>query len=179
MARRGIGRTFQTPNLFYELSLLGNLILSAETGWLGGALGRGLFKKPPSCVDSAARQILVRLGLEEYANAAPDEMPVGLAKLGEIARTLARRPRLLLLDEPAVGLNDAERLRLGELLRKLAGEGLAILIVDHNVSFITALCERITVLASGRVISSGSPTEIRTDPKVVQAYLGDDPVAAP
>jgi len=103
------------------------------------------------------------------------ELPVGIAKLGDLGRALASRPKLLLLDEPAVGLNDSERARMVELLISLNRvERLSMLIVDHNVSFVTALCQEITVLASGGVISHGSPAVIRSDPAVIQAYLGDE-----
>lgn len=175
VARQGIGRTFQTPHLFPDLSLYENFALAAQTMEVGGSLARGLLAVGGRSRDAFAQGLLARLGLEAYGDVGPAEMPVGLAKLGDLGRALAARPKLLLLDEPAVGLNDVERLRLAGLLQELsAHDGLTILIVDHNVGFITSLCETITVLASGRLLSSGTPEEVRSDPEVIQAYLGDE-----
>ena len=180
VARYGIGRTFQSAHLFADLSLYENLALAAQTMQVGGSLARGLLATAEKPSDSLAQDLLARLGLEAYAEMSPSEIPVGLAKLGDLGRALATRPKLLLLDEPAVGLNDSERRRLSAVLQELSqNERLTILIVDHNVGFITALCETITVLASGRVLSSGTPEEVRRDPDVIQAYLGDDFVVVP
>lgn len=180
VARHGIGRTFQSPHLFADLSLHENLALAAQTMQVGGSPARSLFATGDMAGDSFAHDLLVRLGLEAYADVSPAGIPVGLAKLGDLGRALATRPKLLLLDEPAVGLNDGERRRLSAILQDLSrNERLTILIVDHNVGFITALCETITVLASGRVLSSGTPDEVRRDPDVIQAYLGDDFVVVP
>jgi ABC-type branched-subunit amino acid transport system ATPase component len=169
----GIGRTFQSPNLFREMSLRENLILARESIALSGSSLRGLLPVASSLrADSRTEELLDRLGLHNHAEARPGELPVGLAKLGDLGRALATGPKLLLLDEPAVGLNDAERERLIYLLREL--RDITMLIVDHNISFVTSLCETITVLAAGSVISVGSPAHIRADPLVIQAYLGDE-----
>lgn len=175
-AMLGIGRTFQTPNLFTEMSLRENLVLAGESIALGGSMLRGLLPTPSTTgVSARVDALLDRLGVREYGTARTGDLPVGLAKLGDLGRALATQPKLLLLDEPAVGLNDTERERLIKLINQLhQTDHLTILIVDHNISFVTSLCERITVLAAGSVISAGTPTHIRADPAVIQAYLGDE-----
>ena len=176
IARRGVGRTFQTPTLFADMTVRENLLLAAESSNIKGSTLRGLMPAPNRAETARiVAELLARLDLNDYADVVPRELPVGIAKLGDLGRALASRPKLLLLDEPAVGLNDSERARMVELLISLNRvERLSMLIVDHNVSFVTALCQEITVLASGGVISHGSPAVIRSDPAVIQAYLGDE-----
>jgi branched-chain amino acid transport system permease protein len=169
----GIGRTFQSPNLFIDMSLRDNLSLARASVRLRGNSLKALLRRGNDAdLMRETDRLLEQLGLGEHAGAFPSELPVGLGKLGDLGRALATNPKLLLLDEPAVGLNDAERERLITLLRGL--RGLTILIVDHNMSFVTSLCETMTVLAAGRVICSGSPAHVRADPAVIEAYLGDE-----
>jgi branched-chain amino acid transport system permease protein len=176
VARMGAGRTFQTPNLFAEMTVRENLMLAVENKARNGSTLRGLL--PAHDRADAARfvgELLNRLGLDSYADVMPVELPVGIAKLGDLGRALATRPKLLLLDEPAVGLNDNERQKLIGLLADLnTADGLTMLIVDHNMNFVTSLCTNITVLASGCVIGRGPPAVIRSDPAVIQAYLGEE-----
>ncbi len=170
VARRGIGRTFQMPNLFRDLSLSANFALAAENMAIGGSVTGGLLTSRRKHGAEVAKAMLATLELEHYADFSPAEIPVGLAKLGDLGRALSTRPRLLLLDEPAVGLNDAERARLARLLRKLVQDHcLTLLIVDHNIGFVSSLCEQITVLASGRVLSCCTPDQVRADPAVIEA----------
>ena len=176
VAQQGVGRTFQTPHLFADMTLRQNLTLAAEFSSSGGQLMSGLFSgKMARMARQRADTLLEQLGLTAHADAIPGELSVGLAKLGDLARALAIAPRLLLLDEPAVGLNDAERAQLSALLNDLAGQhSMTILVVDHNIGFISSICSQITVLASGRVISKGTPDQVKADPAVIQAYLGDE-----
>ena len=180
IARAGVGRTFQTANLFGEISLRENLRLASDSIAFKGSMLRGLTVMQAHETEEFVEDLLRRLGLAAYADAMPGELPVGIAKLGDLGRAIATRPSLLLLDEPAVGLNDGERHRLTELLVELGRQlDLAMLVVDHSFSFVSALSERITVLAAGRVIASGSPEDIRRDAAVIEAYLGQDADAVP
>ena len=176
VARQGVGRTFQTPHLFADMTLRQNLTLAAEVAESGGRLLSGRFAGGRArMAEHRADALLEKLGLASHAAAMPDELSVGLAKLGDLARALAISPSLLLLDEPAVGLNDAERAQLSAVLNDLAGQhSMTILVVDHNIGFISSICSQITVLASGRVISKGTPDQVKADPAVIQAYLGDE-----
>lgn len=179
VARMGIGRTFQTPNLFGEMTLRENMLLAVENMACGSTLrGLSLASKGMEAKDRV-NALLAKLGLSAYADTMPAELPVGIAKLGDLGRALSTGPKLLLLDEPAVGLNDGERQKLIALLLELnKTDGLSMLVVDHNMSFVTALCEQITVLASGAVIKHGSPAEVRADPAVIQVYLGETDAVA-
>lgn len=175
VARLRVGRTFQTPNLFSELSVIENVHLGAESMARGGAVVRGLLPSRGGASTERTLGLLREVGIERYAGANPRELPVGIAKLADLARGLAIGPRILLLDEPAAGLNDAERTRLATLLRRLnERDGMTMLVVDHNMGFVMSLCSRLTVLASGQVISAGTPVEVRSDPGVIQAYLGEE-----
>jgi branched-chain amino acid transport system ATP-binding protein len=159
-AKLGLARTFQRLELFASLSVRDNVRVAAELA------GRRHIKR-------AVERILSRVGLEGVADRTAGELPTGSARLVEIARALATQPTVLLLDEPASGLGDAETAHLAALLRDLAREGLAILLVEHDVNFIMDVCDTIYVLDLGEVIAHGSPDEIRHDPLVLTAYLGD------
>lgn len=175
IARLGIGRTFQSPNLFADLTVLENVQLAAESMAIGGSVLRGLRPRRSVAVRELALRLLEEVGIEAYAHAHPLEIPVGIAKLADLARALALAPKILLLDEPAAGLNDAERQRLAALLNKLnTRDRLTMLVVDHNMGFVMSLCRHLTVLASGKVISTGLPAAVREDKAVVQAYLGEE-----
>lgn len=158
-AKLGLARTFQRLELFASLSVRDNVRVAAELA------GRRHIKR-------AVERILTRVGLEDVADRTAGELPTGLARLVEIARALATQPTVLLLDEPASGLGDAETAHLASLLEDLAREGLAILLVEHDVNFIMDVCDSIYVLDLGEVIAHGSPDDIRRNPLVLSAYLG-------
>lgn len=180
IARLGVGRTFQSPNLFADLTVLENVYLAAESAAIGGSVLRGLRVRRGVAARQLALQLLEQVGIATYATTYPGEIPVGIAKLADLARALALAPKILLLDEPAAGLNDAERHRLAEVLGELnRAHGLTMLVVDHNMGFVMSLCRHLTVLASGKVISTGAPSAVRIDPTVVQAYLGEAAPAHP
>jgi len=165
-ARLGIGRTFQRLETFGSLTARENVLVAAEMrrGWSHDR------KRSPSVI---ADEILERVGLQEVAEDRVDRLPTGTARLVELGRALATQPRVLLLDEPSAGLNESETATLGTLLREVAGSGLAVLLVEHDMSFVMGTCERIHVLDFGRIISVGTPTEVQGDDTVRAAYLGE------
>ncbi len=120
-----------------------------------------------------------RAGLEDLGERAVDSLPTGQARLVELARALAVGPRVLLLDEPGSGLDDGESAALGELLRELAAEGMAVLLVEHDMNLLMRVCDRVFVLDFGELIASGTPAEVREDPAVQAAYLGAPPPTDP
>jgi branched-chain amino acid transport system ATP-binding protein len=163
-ARRGIGRTFQRLEAFGSLTVEDNVrvALDIHDGF------RRLFSSTDRDVDA----LLDRVGIAEYAAERADSIPTGTARLLELARALACDPRLLLLDEPSSGLDESETEAFGALLVELAGEGRTILMVEHDMDLVMAVCERIHVLDFGSIIARGTPAEIRVDPVVQKAYLG-------
>jgi branched-chain amino acid transport system permease protein len=120
-----------------------------------------------------ADQVLDQFGLTEFAGLVPRALPYGTQRRVEIARAMATRPRLLMLDEPAAGLNGEEVRQLSEMVRSIRGSGITVVIIEHNMGLVMSLCERVTVLASGKVIAEGTPAEVATAPAVIEAYLGD------
>ncbi|HEU5033934.1 MAG TPA: ABC transporter ATP-binding protein [Mycobacteriales bacterium] len=163
-ARLGIARTFQRLEVFGSLTVFENVLAAAEfhRSWSDDGT-------PPRQV---ASEIVNRVGLATVAGARVDALPTGLARLVELGRALATRPRLLLLDEVGSGLNHDETAALGDLMLDLTRDGTAILLVEHDVDLVMRVCDRIFVLDFGRIISSGSPAQVRKDPAVQAAYLG-------
>jgi branched-chain amino acid transport system permease protein len=173
IARLGIARTFQTTRLFRELTVRQNLEVAAS-------VARG---HRPHVARSAA-EILSQFGFEEIADTKAGVLPYGVQREVEVARAVALGPGILLLDEPAAGLNDAESMELVSAVRGIRDrEGCGILLIDHDLHFVMALCEYIYVLDAGRIICRGAPEEVQRDPLVVAAYLGtrggESPAAAP
>lgn len=165
-ARLGMGRTFQRLEVFGSLTALDNVLVAVENAGLHGRAAR-----------QQATDLLGRVGIGEVSASQADVLPTGLARLLELARALACSPKVLLLDEPFSGLDSRESDRLGELLDELVGDGLAVLLVEHDMEMVMRLCARIHVLSFGTVIASGTPAEIKADAAVQAAYLGA-PVAA-
>ena len=173
----GIARTFQGVRLFKGLTVLENVLVGRHARMRSDVLRRMWPRGTPDRVDRArAGQLLERLGL-----ARPDALAGGLAygdqRRLEIARALASEPRLLILDEPAAGMNPAESTRLRELMRALVSEGLTIVLIEHDVRLVMGTCERVAVLNFGRKIAEGTPVEIQASPVVREAYLGTDDAA--
>ena len=165
-ARLGIGRTFQRLETFGSLTARENILVAAEMrrGWAHDR------SRSPGVV---ADEILERVGLQSVADDRVDRLPTGTARLVELGRALAMQPRVLLLDEPSAGLNETETATLGALLREVAGSGLGVLLVEHDMSFVMGTCERIHVLDFGRIISVGTPAAVQADDTVRAAYLGE------
>jgi branched-chain amino acid transport system ATP-binding protein len=176
VTRCGIARTFQNIRLFKEMTLLENVMVALGEG--SGSHGLSMLL-PWSGLGSeerreheAAHELLVRVGLAEKARAMAAALSYGEQRRLEIARALATRPKLLLLDEPAAGMNSAEKQQLMDEILKLGEEGVSMLIIEHDMRFIMGLCKEIAVLNFGRLIAQGSPEQIRADPRVIEAYLG-------
>jgi branched-chain amino acid transport system ATP-binding protein len=170
LARAGIARTFQSVELFGDLNVRENLLVAAETPSVFGALA-GVFK-PAGVLPDAVEWAIEVTRIGDIAERYPDEISHGQRKVVGVARALATRPKLLLLDEPAAGLDTEETRELGERLRGLTGHGVTQLLIDHDMGLVLEVCDRVAVIDFGKLIAFGTPSEIRANPRVVEAYLG-------
>ena len=166
-ARLGMARTFQRLELFGQLTVRENIQVAGGLRKQWGRRGPSLDGPPPT-----VEELLDRVGLSGVADMRADALPTGQGRLVELARALAIRPRLLLLDEPASGQDEEETKAFAALLRKLAGEGMAILLVEHDMELVMRVCSHIFVLDFGQLMAAGDPASVRADPKVQAAYLG-------
>jgi branched-chain amino acid transport system ATP-binding protein len=163
-ARLGLARTFQRLELWGLLTVRENVMVAADL--------RARYKRDGTKPRDDVAHIIERVGLLDLIDVRVDELPTGQARLVEIARALATRPRILLLDEPASGLDETESAQLGVLLGQLAGEGMGILLVEHDVRLVMDVSHLIHVLDFGHIIATGNAEEIRTNDAVLAAYLG-------
>jgi len=178
-ARLGVARTFQKIELFGSLSVRENCVVAAESRFGRGGTMSDLLALPASIEtrESAvarADEVLAQLGIESFADTRAGEVPAGIARLVELARALCTSPRLLLLDEPSSGLRAAETRHLASFLKELSGQGVSLLVVEHDMKFVLGLCEDVYVLEFGQLLAHGSPSEIRSNPAVQAAYLGQE-----
>jgi len=165
-ARLGLGRTFQ------RLELFGTLTVAENIGVAASIAQRRVVKARSRAIHEIREEILDRVGLTSVANERADTLPTGTGRLVELARALATRPKVLLLDEPAAGQDTDETERFSDILRDLASDGLAILLVEHDMELVMNVCHTVVVLDYGRIICTGTPAEVRADPEVQAAYLG-------
>ncbi|MGI5290156.1 ABC transporter permease subunit [Nonomuraea polychroma] len=177
LSQRGVARTFQNLRLFEDLSVRENILLGLDrtrTSWIWRYPGlpwkvlgyeRALHRR--------AEELIERFGLTEVADAEPRSLPYGIQRRIELARAMAMSPSLLLLDEPAAGMNGEEVRRLAEIVRSIRDSGVTVIIIEHNMGLVMSLCDQVTVLSSGKVIADGQPGDVAVHPDVIAAYLGD------
>ncbi|MCC7271170.1 MAG: ABC transporter ATP-binding protein [Alphaproteobacteria bacterium] len=176
IARLGLARTFQDIQLFYDMTVLENAMVGCHRLSRAGALAAML--RPPwvaaeeRMIRERAREALAFVGLVDLAAERARSIPYGHQRLLEIARALAAEPRLMLLDEPAAGMNPTETRALMHHIARLVDRGVTVFLVEHNMKMVMDICQRITVLNYGKVIASGTPAEVQADAGVVEAYLG-------
>ena len=168
-ARLGLARTFQRLELFTSLTVRDNVRVGGDirNRWTAGTRLRRR-----SDVGDETDRIIVLTGLDAIADREVSEIPTGRARVVELARALMTRPSVLLLDEPAAGQTERETEEFGRLLRRLAADGLAICLVEHDMTLVMDVCQTINVLDYGRTIAAGAPARVRNDPAVIEAYLG-------
>ena len=178
IAKRGMFRTFQNIKLFANMTVLENVMMGRHTNSRAG-FAAGIFNLPRTWTEE--RQIRERalamldlLGIAHLANMDAQSLAFGQQRHVEMARALAGEPKLLLLDEPAAGLNMHETDRLGELISKIKGMGITILLVEHDMSLVMTICDELVALSFGQIIAQGKPREIQKHPEVIRVYLGDD-----
>ncbi|MEG3639010.1 ABC transporter ATP-binding protein [Magnetococcus sp. PR-3] len=177
MAAMGISRTFQTPQIFFNMSALENVLVGrhrhGQAGFWAAALRLPSAVKEDRLMQEQARDALAFCGLSHLEGRDADALPYGELKRLEVARALASEPKLLLMDEPAAGLNDTETAVMGALIEKLAQSGITVMLVEHNMELVMGISQQLLVLDFGSKLAEGSPAEIRDNPRVIEAYLGD------
>ncbi len=182
VAARGIARTFQTVELFGKMTVHENVMLGrhlkSRKGLLSAAFRLpGVFREEAD-IRARALSVLERVGIAGYAHMKAANLPLGEQKLLEVARALASEPKLLLLDEPAAGLNEVETRKAGEMIMGLSKQGVTVILVEHDMKMVMSISDEILVLNYGAKIAEGPPVSIRTDPGVIKAYLGDDDISS-
>jgi ABC-type branched-chain amino acid transport systems, ATPase component len=179
VTKSGIARTFQNIRLFRDMTVLDNVKVGLH-GYAKYNVFSAMFRLPSfwreeSQVDQRARELLAVFDMEGFADKTASSLPYGAQRKLEIARALATNPRILLLDEPAAGMNDTETRELMNTIRTIRDEfEISILLIEHDMNLVMGICERILVLDYGELIATGAPEEIRNNPRVIEAYLGKE-----
>jgi branched-chain amino acid transport system ATP-binding protein len=178
ITRLGMARTFQTAQVFGQMSVLENVMVGCHartrTGLAGAALRLPGVRSEERAIRAKAHGLLAMVGLADQAAIQAASIPIGSQRLLEIARALASQPAVLLLDEPAAGLNTQETRRLGELLLAIRQQGITIMLVEHDMELVMDISDEIAVLHFGRSIARGTPAQIQANPDVIAVYLGEE-----
>ena len=181
IAAQGLIRTFQTARVFPGMTVLENVLVGRHRTVRHGLLQQALWlpasRREEHDLAARADALLDLVALSRYRDAHAAELPMGAQKLLEVLRALMAQPRVLLLDEPAAGLNDTETAELAALLLAIRASGITVLVVEHNMSLVMGVADRIVVLEAGAVIATGTPVEIQRNERVIRAYLGDEVAA--
>ncbi len=176
IAALGVARTFQTPKLFGEMSAVETVMLARDrfsrSGFIGAAVRAPRMRRDELESRRSALAWMSFVGLEDVAELPVAQLPVGRQRLLEVGRALACEPEVLLLDEPAAGLDHTETRQLGQLIRRIASEGVAVLLVEHDMGMVMSIADDVVVIDRGKRIARGTPAQVGHDPNVVQAYLG-------
>jgi branched-chain amino acid transport system ATP-binding protein len=176
IARKGLGRTFQNIRLFGDMTAAENVATAADSlnksGLVGSLFGSTRSRRDEAASMEKAHELLRFIGLDHRALQMAKNLPYGDQRRLEIARALALNPKVLLLDEPAAGFNPQEKVELGELIRKIRDRGFAVLLIEHDMSLVMDISDRVSVLDFGQKIAEGTPAEIQKNQRVIDAYLG-------
>jgi branched-chain amino acid transport system ATP-binding protein len=180
IAELGLVRTFQAARVFAGMTVLENVLVGGHNQFRRNALQQMLWlpsaRREEYDVTSQAAALLDMVGLSGFVDDAATDLPMGAQKLLEVIRALMARPRMLLLDEPAAGLNDVETAELASLLRAVRDSGVTVMVVEHNMSLVMGVADRVVVLDAGSLVASGTPQEVRQNSRVIEAYIGRDGV---